>query len=50
VKIFFETVLKKGNANYGIWIVSNDPTNPEINIPLKAVFDTKVIECQTCPK
>jgi hypothetical protein len=50
VKIFFETVLKKGNANYGIWIVSNDPTNPEISIPLKAVFDTKVIECQTCPK
>lgn len=50
VKIFFETVLKKGNANYGIWIVCNDPTNPELTIPLKAVFDTKVIECQTCPK
>ncbi|MEY3860493.1 MAG: hypothetical protein RIS50_774 [Bacteroidota bacterium] len=50
VKIFFETVLKKGNANYGIWIVSNDPTQPERNIPLRAVFDAKVIECQTCPK
>lgn len=50
VKIFFETVLKKGNANYSIWIVSNDPTQPERNIPLKAVFDAKVIECQTCPK
>lgn len=50
VKVFFETVLKKGNANYGIWVVSNDPTQPERNIPLKAVFDAKVIECQTCPK
>lgn len=50
VKVFFETVLKKGNANYAIWVVSNDPTQPERNIPLKAVFDAKVIECQTCPK
>lgn len=50
VNIFFETVLKKGNANYSIWVVSNDPTMPERNIPLKAVFDAKVIECQTCPK
>jgi len=50
VKVFFETVLKKGNANYSIWIVSNDPVQPERNIPLKAVFDAKVIECQTCPK
>jgi len=50
VKVFFETVLKKGNANYAIWVVSNDPTQSERNIPLKAVFDAKVIECQTCPK
>lgn len=50
INIFFETVLKKGNANYSIWVVSNDPTTPERNIPLKAVFDAKVIECQTCPK
>ena len=50
IRVFFDTVLKKGNANYNIWIVCNDPVAPERNIPIKAVFDAKVIECQTCPK
>ena len=50
IRVFFDTVLKKGNANYNIWIVCNDPVSPERNIPIKAVFDAKVIECQTCPK
>ncbi|NBO50525.1 MAG: YebC/PmpR family DNA-binding transcriptional regulator [Chitinophagia bacterium] len=50
IRVFFDTVLKKGNANYNIWVVCNDPVSPERNIPIKAVFDAKVIECQTCPK
>lgn len=50
VNVFFDTVLKKGNANYTIWVVCNDPTNPEQAIPIKAIFDAKVIECLTCPK
>jgi hypothetical protein len=50
IRVFFDTVLKKGNANYNIWVVCNDPTAPERNVPIKAVFDAKVIECQTCPK
>ncbi|MSP09441.1 MAG: DUF1573 domain-containing protein [Flavobacteriaceae bacterium] len=50
IRVFFDTVLKKGNANYNIWIVCNDPVAPERNVPIKAVFDAKVIECQNCPK
>ena len=50
IKVLFNTVLKKGNANHAIWVVSNDPVTPERSLPIRAQFDKKVIECKTCPK
>jgi len=50
VKVIFDTVTKKGYANYAIGIICNDPTNPEFEIPIKAQFPAKDRSCLTCPK
>jgi hypothetical protein len=50
IKVIFDTVTKKGYANYGIGIICNDPTNPEFEIPIKAQFPAKDRNCLTCPK
>lgn len=50
VRVIFDTVTKKGYANYSIGIVCNDPTNPEFSIPIKAQFPTKAKICPTCPQ
>jgi len=50
VRVIFDTVTKKGYANYQIGVVCNDPTNPEFMIPIKAQFPTKAKTCPTCPQ
>jgi hypothetical protein len=50
-KALFDTVTKNGKKSMGVRIVSNDPTEPERYIWLKADFDNNYkIECPTCPK
>lgn len=50
VKVLFDTVTKNGKKGIGIWIVSNDPTQPERNIWVQATFpEIKKRQCADCP-
>jgi hypothetical protein len=50
VKVLFDTVTKNGKKGLGIWIVSNDPTQPERNIWVQATFpEIKKRQCADCP-
>jgi len=50
VKFKFDTVTKTGAKSMGVRIVSNDPTNPDRYIWVKAQFPEKYeYKCPTCP-
>lgn len=49
VKFLFDTVTKNGKKGIGIWIVSNDPIQPERNIWVQATFpEIKKRQCADC--
>lgn len=51
VKVTYDTGIKKGKASESIWIVSNDPTEPERYIYVVAHLpEVKKQNCLSCPK
>jgi hypothetical protein len=48
VQVTYDTKSKKGQASQSIWIVSNDPTKPEMYLYVKAKMPEKVYHCPTC--
>jgi hypothetical protein len=50
MKFKFDTVTKTGAKSIGIRMVTNDPSNPERYIWVKAQFPEKYeYKCPTCP-
>jgi hypothetical protein len=48
VQVMYDTKSKKGQASQSIWVVSNDPTKPEMYLYVKAKMPEKVYHCPTC--
>ncbi len=48
IEVIYDTVAKKGMSNQSIWIVSNDPSRPEMFIYVRAKLPDKVYHCPTC--
>lgn len=50
VKMRYDSGIKHGKSTQSIWIVSNDPTEPERHIYLKVQLpEAKKPKCPTCP-
>jgi hypothetical protein len=47
----FNTAQKTGYSNQSIWVVTNDPRNPEFRLRVGAILpEPKTPECLTCPR
>lgn len=49
VSLSFDTVTKSGNNVQNVWIVCNDPSNPERFLHLQVLLPKIIRKCMTCP-